>query len=179
VTSTPCNSQTENGKTTTRCTAVVDSRGQLAVSDADTHASLGRFRFDSSGNLQTSGSLNVANFPANQQVNFGGAAQPVTVQNFPTPPAANKGADFSASSQGPKTTYYFNAGLNVSFLHMESRDDTTTYFELGSGAVFSVLKLNGETREISFPQPVNVRTIRVACNTLFTKCTYFGTVLGS
>ncbi len=103
----------------------------------------------------------------------------MTVQNFPSQSAASKGADFSADGQPPKSTFVFNVGFNVSFLHMDSSDNTITRFELASGAVFAVLKLNGETREISFPQPVPVRDIRVTCKTLFTKCTYVGTVLGS
>jgi hypothetical protein len=42
-----------------------------------------------------------------------------------------------------------------------------------------VLKLNGETREIAFAQPIQVSFIRVFCETLSTNCTYNGTVFGN
>jgi hypothetical protein len=84
----PCNSTTpHHGGTTTTCYAVVDSQGQLAVSDAATHAALNKLNFDSTGNLKVSGSgtstvsgtVNVGNFPATQPV-----SGTVNVGNFPS-----------------------------------------------------------------------------------------------
>jgi hypothetical protein len=84
----PCNSTTpHHGGTTTTCYAVVDSQGQLAVSDAATHAALNKLNFDSSGNLKVtgtstatiSGTVNVGNFPATQPV-----SGTVNIGNFPS-----------------------------------------------------------------------------------------------
>jgi hypothetical protein len=48
----PCTTTGTVPAQTTTCTAVVDSQGQLAVSDANTQQSLAQLRFDSSGNLK-------------------------------------------------------------------------------------------------------------------------------
>lgn len=93
----PCNSTTpHHGGTTTTCYAVVDAQGQLAVSDAKTHAALNKLTFDSSGNLKVSGTststvsgtVNVGNFPATQPVsgtvNVGNFPTSVNIGNFPS-----------------------------------------------------------------------------------------------
>lgn len=75
--STPCSTATSTLGATTTCNAVVDSKGQVAISDADTHQALGRLQYDNSGNLRVtsqgtstvSGHVNVDNLPATQTVN--------------------------------------------------------------------------------------------------------------
>jgi hypothetical protein len=76
IVSTPCNNVTTPVGTTTTCNAVVDQRGQVAVSDADTHSSLSKLQYDAGGNLKVtsqgtstvSGSVSVSNFPTTQSV---------------------------------------------------------------------------------------------------------------
>ena len=83
---TPCGSTTSALGTTTTCNAVVDSSGQVAVSDSETHKALGQLQYDSSGNLKVAaqgtqainGTVSVSNFPATQQV-----AGHVSVDNLP------------------------------------------------------------------------------------------------
>lgn len=91
---TPCTTFTDAlGKATTTCVAVVNAKGELATSDADTTAALNRLQFGGDGSLKvsaqgtstisgnvavTGGHLNVDNLPATQNV-----AGAVGVNNFP------------------------------------------------------------------------------------------------
>ena len=96
VATTPCNSSTSPSGTTTTCNAVVDSRGQLSTSDADTHTALARNQYDGAGNLKVtsqgtstvSGSVSVNNLPAVQAV-----SGRVGVNNLPAVQAVSGGVD--------------------------------------------------------------------------------------
>jgi hypothetical protein len=99
VATTPCSTFTgADGKATTTCVAVINSKGELSVSDTDTHTSLNRLQIAPDGSLKVSsqgtsaitgsvsvsgghiivdnlpatqpvsGTVNVGNLPATQQV---------------------------------------------------------------------------------------------------------------
>jgi hypothetical protein len=96
VATTPCSTGVTTGGTATTCNAVVDTKGQLSTSDADTHTALARNQYDSAGNLKVTGTTSVSgevkvnNFPATQNVHvdnmtgFPVATQALQVQT-PTP----------------------------------------------------------------------------------------------
>jgi hypothetical protein len=87
VATTPCSSYTGvDGRTTTTCVAVINSKGELTTKDADVRTALDRLTFGADGSLKVSaqgtstisGAVGVNNFPADQLIHG-----TVTVGNLP------------------------------------------------------------------------------------------------
>jgi hypothetical protein len=180
VASTPCS--TEPNATTT-CTAVVDSKGQLSVSDGDTHKSLNQLQFDSGGNLKTAGqgtsnitgTVSVSNFPATQNVNITGGTVNATQS------VASKRV-FSESNLGPTHTGHdsFNT-INTSFILITTVHAPGMIFTF-SGPLGTVLVVNPQDAKSfqtqSFTQRIPINAIEYLCNNIVANCQVQVTLIG-
>lgn len=195
VATTPCNAgvapggqqsgndETKKGLVTTTCTAVVDSKGQLSISDTDTHKSLNQLQFDAGGNLKTagqgtatiSGTVSVSNFPATQDVNITGGTVNATT------PVATKRV-FRQSNLGPKHTGHdgFNT-INTSFIFITGGQAGGMFMTFSGplGKVLVVGPIESKSfQQQSFTQRIPIDSIEYFCQSLIGDCSADVTVIG-
>jgi hypothetical protein len=147
VATTPCDSTTTEAGNATTCHAVVDAKGQVATSDADTHAALAKNQYDAGGNLKVtsqgsstiSGSVSVNNLPAVQQVAF---------------PVSNKSRGLINFSVPPQGVFTQVINLTVTFVRTGNCE---TGLVLTDGSTFTILTAG----DLSFPGGLAVDHINV------------------
>jgi hypothetical protein len=179
VASTPCRSDPTGANTT--CTAVVDSKGQLSVSDGDTHKSLNQLQFDASGNLKTtsqgtstiSGTVSVSNFPATQNVNITGGTVSATQSVATT--AFQKVVTIAAKHTGHDG---FNP-INASFISVSvGLPGMYLTFSGPLGRVLSVGPIKNEFSQ-SFTQRIPINSVEYNCyDNIVVNCVSAVTIIG-
>lgn len=186
VASTPCSTTPGTLGTSTTCTAVVDSKGQLATSDADTHKSLSRLQYDSSGNLKVTsqgsstvtGHVNVDNLPSTQTVHVDNvpATQNVNVVggSAAAAPAATRGVVLDGTIG---TNRSVTKPINLKATWMSITGCSAYRFYLSGGTATDIFVID-KAGTYTFPIAMDVTEVTIMNDDSLNGCLFFLNLVG-